>query len=936
MNNRYVVIDVETTGNSPSKGDRIIQIGAVVVEQHTIIERFSTFINPKVPIPPFIEQLTGIDDKMVKDAPSFEEVAPKLLTMLEGAYFVAHNVLFDLSFLQEELTNSGYQTFNGPLLDTVELSRLLMLNVDGYQLGQLAEHLGLEHDNPHQADSDAEVTAGLLCYLLKKLEKLPLLTLQRIEPFLKKMQSGLEEIVGELIKEKSRNLEDDENDLDFYRQLVLKKSYETEQEDDSIAHVDTTAGALVEKLSSQMEHYEARDSQLKMMDLIEHSLNNREHAMIEAGTGVGKSLGYLIPSLLFGKREDRPIVVSTHTIQLQQQLMERDIPILKKIMPFSFEATVLKGRNNYLCLRKFEQSLDDSYEDNYDTNLTKAQLLVWLTESEDGDIEELNLASGGKLFWQQVKSDAGSCLNHRCPWFTKCFYHRKKRKALESDIVITNHALLFTDLRAESQLLPSYKEAIIDEAHHVEEVVSDHFGLNTDYFAFHRLLERIGSDVESGTMKKLKIMTETVELPEVERALSEIGDRVNDLQFELDELFRLIRTFVLEKRKDKANDFGRASYRYDQSVLKEKAWETLLEVVNRVHSGLSGLLKVLKQTSKKINDKEEHLTFSQKGILVDFDGLKSALEDETNKLIHLLTGMNENEVFWLEADAKGAKNAAYLFSKPIEVNDILADEFFKKKNSVILTSATLSVKNSFQYMVNRLGLSDFSPITASLPSPFAYDSQVKFLIPTDIPMINDVSQKTFVTTIAHRLKSIATITKGRMLVLFTSYEMLKETHAVFKDLIQHEEFMLIAQGIDGGSRARLTKNFKRFEQSILFGTSSFWEGIDIPGDDLSCLVIIRLPFTPPDNPVIAARSERLRKEGGNPFMELSLPQAIIRFKQGFGRLVRTERDSGAVFVFDRRITETRYGRLFITSLPPLPVHQAPMHELLTELKDWLQ
>ncbi|MDN4522843.1 ATP-dependent DNA helicase DinG [Fictibacillus fluitans] len=933
MNNRYVVIDVETTGNSPARGDRVIQIGAVVVENNIIVDRFSSFVNPEKPIPPFIEQLTGINDEMVADAPLFEEVAPAILQMLEGSYFVAHNVLFDLNFLQEEFENSGYRRFSGPMIDTVELSRVLLLQADSYQLGQLADYLGIVHENPHQADSDAEVTAHLLVQLLDKLEALPLLTLQRLEPFLKKMQSSLEEIVKDIILSKSSRIEDEEG-MDYFRQLAIRSFSPVEKEDiGAAAGIDPQS--LLRTLAEEMEHYETRESQQQMIGMVFEAMENHQHAMIEAGTGVGKSLGYLIPSLVYGKQNDRPIIISTHTIQLQQQLMERDIPILKNILPFSFHATVLKGRNNYLCLRKFEQSLDDSYDDNYDTNLTKAQLLVWLTETTQGDVEELNLASGGKLFWQQVKSDSGSCLNQRCPWFSRCFYHRKRREAMTSDLVITNHALLFTDVKSDSQLLPSYKEVIIDEAHHVEEVVSDHFGVQTDYFVFARILERMGTKEDSGLIQKLYGLTETVEVPGLTEALDDIAASLPELKLELDDLFRTLRDYVLDAKKSNLNDFGRVSYRFGERDGKRAAWKAITEMSHRVHFEINDLEKLLKKAAHLCEEKEDHFTFKQKGVVADFNGVRNQLQEEKEKLRHLLREVNDDEVFWLEVEAKGAKNAVYLYSKPIIIGDMLADEFFAKKNSAVLTSATLSVRNSFQYMISRLGLDDFGPVAANLPSPFSYDQQVKFMVPEDIPLINEVDQETFVAVIARQLYHIAKVTRGRMLVLFTSGDMLRETYNVFKGISDADEFVLFGQGIDSGSRARLTKNFKKFEQSILFGTSSFWEGIDIPGEDLSCLVIIRLPFTPPDNPVTAARAEKLRNDGGNPFMELSLPQAIIRFKQGFGRLVRTQRDKGVVFVFDRRITETRYGKSFITSLPPVPVQKGLMADLLTDLEGWL-
>jgi ATP-dependent DNA helicase DinG len=935
MTRRYVVIDFETTGNSAAKGDRIIQIGAVVVEAGQITDRYSTFIQPGVPIPPFIEQLTGINDDMVKDAPLFEEAAPKLLQMLEGAYFVAHNVMFDYSFLQGELDRCGYSRLSMPLIDTVELSRLLLLGADGYQLGMLAEYLGLEHENPHQADSDAEVTAMLLMHLLDKLETLPLLTLERLSPFVKKLQSSLENILSDIISEKSVFLADEET-YDFYRKLALKKTskLDTEEYYDDLESVD--ASDLEQNLQKHMAHYEVRESQQKMVDLVDEALHTNQHLVIEAGTGVGKSLGYLIPGVRYAKEKDRPLVVSTHTVQLQQQLLERDVPLLKKIMPFDFTATLLKGRNHYLCLRKFEHTLQDHHEDNYDTNFTKAQLIIWLTETEQGDVEELSMASGGKLFWNTVKSDANSCLNHRCPWFSRCYYHKQRRAAHESDLVITNHALLFTDLKSDSQLLPSYKEAVLDEAHHIEEVVSDHFGKETDYFTFLKLLDRLSSTESDGMMNTLRELSDLLEVPKYETYLAKWDGLFLDVKNELDDLFRQIKTICVTKAKSsRSSELTKQTLRYTNEDIESALWEPVLEMEERAKQYISDLVKPVKRLLKSLDQFEEHLTVKQKGFLVDIEGLLNDLQDEAAVLHHLLSCPLSQEVYWMEAESKGPRHAVTLYAKPVEIDHILADQFFGKKSSVVLTSATMSVKNKFSYISERLGLLDFGPLNAQLPSPFKYEEQAKLMVPTDIPLINEVDQKTFVAKISTSLYEIAKVTKGRMLVLFTSYEMLKETHSSFKSLMDQEEFVLIAQGVDSGSRARLTKNFQRFDNAILFGTNSFWEGIDIPGDDLSCLVIIRLPFTPPDQPVMAAKSEKLKAEGGNPFYDLSLPQAIIRFKQGFGRLVRSSRDKGAVFVFDRRMIETRYGKFFIQSLPKLPVSIKPVNDLVDELRDWM-
>ncbi|RBW69422.1 ATP-dependent helicase DinG [Bacillus taeanensis] len=932
MGNRYVVIDFETTGNSPMK-DRVIQVGAVLIEDDKIVERFSSYVNPQLPIPPFVQQLTGISDEDVQKAPIFDDIAPDLWKLLDGSYFVAHNVPFDLAFLQEELANSGYLEFKGPSIDTVELSRMLLPHIESYKLNQLAEYLDIEHENPHRADSDAEVTARLLLFLLNKINTLPLLTLQNLEPLVRQLKSDVEGIFRAEIQAKLKSLLKEEDNVDLFRQFAFKKQIELKEDYSSVPSFQDLKESILQTLSSSMKYYEARKGQVEMMDAVDEALDAHQHLLVEAGTGTGKSLAYLLPSIVYGKKEGRPMVISTHTVQLQEQLLDRDIPLLNELLPFELNAAVLKGRNHYLCMRKFEQHLSQTVEQNYDTILTKAQLLVWLVETDFGDVEELNLPSGGKLLWEDVKSDVRSCLNHKCPFFSRCFYHRAKRKAQQADVVITNHSLLFTDLVNRNQLLPAYKEVVIDEAHHLEEVGGNYFGVQTDYFSFHQLLDRIGDSADNGLFSKAAKLCEEIESSISKADIKRIDEALKNVLVEGSDLFRMLHTFVSRKHKKSPTEIGRVSLRIDEEIEKNKLWASILETTARVTSQLKDLANLLSEVNKALREKEEHLSLKQSGLLVDYEGMIQTVLEQHDKLDYLLLNRHVDEVMWLEAEIKGPRNAVYIFSKPIEIADKLADSFFSKKNSVVLTSATLTVNENFDYIIEHLGLEDFVPITKTIPSPFHYENQAKLMIPTDFPLIKDVKQEEFVEEAAQSIYQIANVTNGRMLVLFTSYEMLRAVYKRVKELT--EKFILIGQGVDSGSRAKLTKNFKQFDKAILFGTSSFWEGVDIPGEDLSCLVIVRLPFSPPDHPILAAKSEKLANNGGNPFMDLSLPQAVIRFKQGFGRLVRTQSDRGVVFVLDRRIISTRYGKMFRQSLPAVPIMKGPLYELLDELRGWL-
>ncbi len=935
LNERYVVVDIETTGHSVANGDRIIQLAAVVIENGAKIDSFSSYVNPGREIPLFIEELTGISNEDVETAPPFRELIPTLLSLLEGAIFVAHNVDFDRSFLAAQLDLEGYFFPAIPVFDTVELSRILMPNIESYKLTQLSELLGYNHDRPHQADSDAEVTAELLLTLLEKLRSLPLLTLQQLIPISRRFKSDIRPLLEGFVHKKLERGEDDSLYYDCYRQLALKKIEETFEDEDSsvVESFSSILDATVEKMKTAFLHYEFREGQLQMMQEVDAAFTANEHKMIEAGTGTGKSLAYLIPAAFYAYKMKEPVVISTQTIPLQEQLFTRDLPLLEKVLPFRVKVALLKGRSHYLCLRKFEQSLATVDTDSYDILLTKALLLIWLTETENGDVEEVNLPSGGRNFWYDVQSDAASDLGRYNPWFSRCFYHRARRRAQSAHLVITNHALLCTDLVNEQRVLPSYTHAIIDEAHHLEETASNHLGASADYVTFSYLLQRLGHNQEGGMLERFyRLMNDYGTSPSL--PMDELADMLQGIKEEVDELFRMLHTFVLHTKNKRATDVGRIHYRYDYNE-DSQAWHAILECAMRIHMQVKEIRPVFAKLTEPLAERNNDMTYGDRGFIADYERLIHSLLEGEKELYELLLEADPNAVYWIEIEPRGAKNATYLYSKPIDVSELLADHFFTKKKSIILTSATLSVNGTFDYQEERLGLSDFAPKKCMIPSPFDFENQVRLLLPSDLPNIKDVSEEEFAVEVAVKLWRMAEVSTGKILVLFTAYEMLKQVYQHVKDFNEEGLVHLIGQGVTSGSRARLMKMFKESEQAILFGTSSFWEGIDLPGDELQVLVIVRLPFSAPDQPLLQAQYEQAKKDGKNPFMTISLPQAVIRFKQGFGRLIRTANDRGSVFVFDRRISTTRYGKQFIRSLPNIPVHEGKFETLLEKFHDFM-
>ena len=959
---RLLVVDFETTGSHPRQGDSIIQIGAVAIDDGQITDSFSTMINPGQAIPPFITQLTGITDEMVADAPSLEEVFPRFLRMLDGRTFVAHNASFDLQFLQEALLSQGYYAFDGYVLDTVELSRILLPMQNSYRLGELASDLEIEHDNPHQADSDAMATAQLYLHLLDILEHMPLVTIQRLQMLVTSFRSDIEVLLRQMEMEKLASLpeldesanpnENAESDMwDIYRQLALKKRPEKltasfQRPDFAVVEQKAFVERLDEVIGDQgsmqthVPGYQRRDAQEAMMHAVFEAMQEGSHLLVEAGTGTGKSLAYLLPGIIWAKDNQQQLIISTNTIQLQEQLLHKEIATLQQSLPFSFSASTLKGRGNYLCLRKLEQALDEPVEgSSQELRLIKGQMLTWLTQTSTGDVEELSMPPTGQLFWQQVKSDTGSCLNRACPWFSRCYYFQAKERSRDADLLIVNHALLISDLQAENRILPPYEVAVIDEAHHLEEAATQHLGKQFTTTQLLFLLDRASLD-EGGVVPRYA--------EELQNWLPSITDVVTEQMTELKKLLPTLRDKAQQwtqhlyawasDRAEETTDAGRETVRYRIESFSgkhekiRKNTKKLIEVMSSFASHLDGLLRAVPTDEKP--------TFAVRSLRTDVQGLVNEWQKVMEHLHFFLQEHDPEYVYWMEVESRVARKQVHLSAALLKVADSLAQPLFAQKHSLILTSATLTVKNSFSYVKSRFGLDQLPEErvrTLSLPSPFAYDKQGLLLIPADFPVPGKENDQSYLEAIIQGCLDVVVATKGRTLILFTSHSMLRIVYLALKERLADapEAYTLFGHGIDSNNRSKLVRLFQSLDRSVLLGTSSFWEGVDIPGDSLSSLVIVRLPFTPPNHPVYQGRADLLKAEGKNAFMSMALPQAVILFKQGVGRLIRHHLDRGVVVVFDTRVVESRYGRSFLQSLPPYQIESGPWPTLRERIEPFL-
>ncbi|MUV39797.1 DNA helicase [Lentibacillus sp. JNUCC-1] len=929
---KYAVIDLETTGHSPAKNDKIIEIGLVIVEDNQILETYSTFINPQIPIPSFISTLTGIKDTDVATAPLFSEVAGHLSQLVSDCYLAAHNADFDIGFLNAAFDLENMPKLENPVIDTVELARILYPSAPAFKLGYLAEYLELDHSDPHRALSDALVTAKMLMKMTAKIEILPLETIIHLQTLENKLKSNIKHLLSE--REEASLLSPVSSDsIDTFRGLAYRRVPDNPEKNtpflSSFGHlldeVYEDGGRLSELFSGR---YEKRPGQRHMSEVVFDAFQSNKHALIEAETGTGKSLAYLIPAVYEALKASERVVISTHTTQLQAQLLDEEIPLVQRVMPFPFQAALLKGKRHYISLERFQHELYTSEDDHYGVTLTKAMLLVWLTETETGDIDEVSLPSSGYLFYHKVSAEGEDFSQSDPAWFGRSYYQKARKRAQSAHIIITNHALLCTDLFSDSNFIPAYDRVIIDEAHHLEDTVANHYGLKLDYQNIQYNLNQIGSTQEGGWMNR--VMGQMGDMAPLFLE-AQWHEALISSKKEIDECFNQIFQYVKlkQKKSNTKSDIGRVQHRISpEDVNGESRWSIIVEMTARVTFYLRDLIHML--TLLKQTLKEEK---SDSVLLEEADNHIERIQDIIDNIETLFLVEQKNVVKWIEIDPAGSKNTVYVYSEPLEVSQVLEGTFFDKKKSIVMTSATLTIRDSFTFIVDRLGIPE-SVMKEQIKSPFNYEEQVRLMIPNDFPDIKHGNMNDFIYSTCEAILSLAEVTHGRMLILFTSYDMLKKTHAMLKETLDTNRYALFAQGITSGSRTRLKKNFQTFDQAILLGTSSFWEGVDIPGDDLSCLMIVRLPFYPPGQPVYEARAEAIKARGKNAFMDLALPQAVIRFKQGFGRLIRSTQDRGIVFVCDTRIVKSRYGRYFTQSIPHVPIMHASMTDLVEEASEW--
>ncbi len=932
-----VVIDIETTGLD-AQSDAIIEIGAVKYTPAQPEVCWQKLINPSRLIPTEITQLTGITNEMIRTAPSLEAVIQEFMDFIADAPVVGQNVRFDLSFLQRQ----GTLRYN-PVIDTRELASVLFPSVQRYSLSTLGELFAINLPNSHRALDDARLTLSVFQHLYESAHTLPLELLNEITQLSRGLDWDGRFFFTEILRERSRQpIQARKTDQRDYGVLfaspqqvsapALKPNREIKplDEDEVVAYLEH-GGAFARYFNGENGKpvFESRPQQIEMLRAVTHALSKGKHMMIEAGTGIGKSFAYLVPSAIWANLNNQRVVISTNTINLQDQLMGKDIPDLKNALDLDLRATVLKGRSNYLCPRRLE-AMRHRGPQNVDEMRILAKVLVWLSQGAKGDRSQITLSGPFEQeVWLRLSAEDEACNAEICQarMGGLCPYFQARQSAQSAHLIIVNHALLLADVITSSKVLPDYSYLVVDEAHHLESATTGALSYRVTSADIGRMLNELGG-VTSGTlgllMKALSSRVKPTELDVTRAAIQ----RATDLAFQLENsfraFFRKLGEFLEQEREGREVGDYSQQVRITATVQTLPGWVPMDIAWDETGKILDGLIRHLTRLQRESSDLDHGEDEALEEILNDLASLLRRLGEVQTRLTALVSQPDSETINWVEIEPRTTRLS--LNVAPLHIGAMMEKYLWHEKDCIILTSATLTADGVFDYLRGRLNADEADEMM--LGSPFDYENSALLYIPNDMPEPVEYAQ--YQKWIERVLLQLGKATGGRMLALFTSYKQLRLTAAVISPMLAEAGIHLYEQG-EGASSSALLETFRSADRAVLLGTRSFWEGVDIPGERLSVLVIVKLPFDVPSDPIIAARAETFE----DPFGEYNLPEAILRFRQGFGRLIRTQSDRGVVAILDRRVLTKKYGQMFLHSLPPCTQRIGPVEELPTAAQKWL-
>ncbi len=891
----YVAIDLETTGLDPAY-DRITEVGALRFDRegHELAV-FEQLVDPGRPIPPLIENLTGIMSEDVRGAPAFAEIADALAAFAGEDAIVGQNVQFDLDFLAA----AGLE-LAAPALDTWRLSHLVLPAHGHRGLGELAAGLGIEAAVTHRALADARTTAAVFVELRRRAGALPAEDRARLARLVALDQPALaQEIAGGDLPD-GGGIAPPALPARWRPPQPLERADPPERIAPHEVRDALTAGARV------VPHFEERPQQMEMAEAVASAFADGGQWLIEAGTGVGKSLAYLVPAALHALRNGTRVVISTNTIALQEQLLGKDVPALREILreagaiaePDDLHVALLKGRANYLCLQRWTGGHQASLADP-DVARLAAALSLWLPRTPAGDRAELRLDPGARAAWTRFSAADVDCLSRQHTFVRegRCFLQRARRTAESAHLVVVNHALLLADIASGGSAIPAFDYLIIDEAHNLEGQATQQFG------------QHVGA-------RQITEALDALHRPSSAERRDRLGAGAADALSAAAAAAATATARPFEALGTLTRGPGNDRVSITPAVRSGPEW-------GKVEAGWTVLDTALAHSVESGRSAARLLGGAEGGPAAgELEAAAERLEALRQNLEALVADNDPDTIVWASAtgDRRGALNAA-----PLEVGPRLASELFAGRATTIATSATLAATGSMAFAAGQMGMPEAA--TLALDSPFDYRRSTLLATPTGLPA---PGAEGYDEAAAAAIAKLVRTSGGRALALFTSHASLRRVAALARGDLEANGVSVLVQDRDG-SPPQLMRNLIANPRAVIFGTSSFWEGIDLRGDTLSLVVIARLPFAVPTDPIHHARSNLY----DDPFGEYSLPAAILRFRQGFGRLIRDRTDRGVVAVLDSRVRTRRYGARFLGAIPTCTEMAASIDAIVACTRDWL-
>jgi ATP-dependent DNA helicase DinG len=853
----FIVLDLETTGLS-ARDDSIIECAFVKIDRETFqeVDRFSSFVNPGRDIPGLITQITNIFDQDVSSAPKFWDLQDDIQDFIEGFPLIGHNIPFDIRFLESH----GIDTSKNPYIDTFFLANFLCFEEKSLNLGYLCDVFNIKLENAHRAIDDTLATVKVFEKLIKKLQKLPKdMWILAYEYFSVCQDVGIRTLRNEYL-EKPKKAINEWDIADIYIKNVKKHIADIWD-----MHSSDSCENIVDFLSTIPE-FELRESQKIMLDKVDTTLSQWWKSLIEAPTGIGKTFAYLLPAIKHSLAFHEPVHISTSTKALQDQIYYKDLKFISDNFPQDFSFTKLKGKRNYLWVSSFLEFLESSEHSHSGAISFKLKILFWSMRSELWELDELNFYWEEYSFLSEIHAGNSFIFDEGNIYKDQEFALRARKRAKSSNIIITNNHILFQDIVSEWSLLWWVKNLILDEAHSLEDIVTGSLKKTVSFDGIQKLLIKIERKI-----LKFKLQGE------------QIGLKKQQVLFDSAELFSILEWKIFSEFKLDA--------RYKTTLLQKEFFENNKDSL-LLAKKISDLLESMRQDIVSLWEK---------------DSVK--LSSEIQELLYLRqiflqvfvdTDMWKNIYYISHDDSRGTQ----LHSTVLRPGDFLDKHLWRELESVILTSATLQMEDDFAYINEMLNLHSFEKTI--LPSDFDYSSQALLFIPQDLGSVKDNLPQLIVF-----FQKFFTLVWWRTLVLFTAFFAIREVYTHLKIELEQQNMHLLAQSISGSKYKQIDFFKKHPEKSILLWTDTFWEWIDIPGEDLQYLIIHKIPFAVPSDPIFKARSKLFKDS----FSQYAIPKSVLKLKQGFGRLIRTKKDTGIVVFLDNRIYTTKWGKSFLHSFP---------------------